>query len=293
MIKKICILSDIHDWHSSQIEKYLESRKVKVIKANFDDLNICIKSNMVLFKNKNSKFNFNGVWVRFIDGGTIEEITYKLSILHLLKEKGIYVHNCAEVIEKTIDKFRTTAILSLHKVKTPKTWVVSIRNRAKEILLSELSKGPILFKPLLGSRGKGIKIFYDKKDVSKIIIPNKIFYLQEFIGNPKDKIQSDIRVFVSNHKFIKAIERTSYNMITNASLGAKVKIINVSDKLKKSIEKISKIFNLGYGGIDFKYYQNKYFLLEINSIPSWHATQKVIKSQIVKLFADDFIKKCK
>lgn len=292
MIKTVCILSDFHDWHSSQIEKYLRSKKVKVIKANFSDLNVVIKSNMVNFKNKDSKFNFNGVWVRFIDGGTIEEITYKLSILHLLKENGIYVHNSAEAIEKTIDKFRTTAILSLHKLKTPKTWIVSNREKAKEILSSEISKGPILFKPLLGSRGKGIQIFCDKKDISQIEIPNKIFYLQEFIGNHKDDNQSDIRVFVSNHKIITAIERTSHNIVTNASLGAKVKIINISIELKKLTEKISQIFNLGYGGIDLKYYQNKYYVLEINSIPSWHATQKVIKSQIVELFADDFIKLC-
>ena len=59
--------------------------------------------------------------------------------------------------------------------------------------------------------------------------------------------------------------------------------------MKKISIKISKIFELGYGGIDFKIFKNKIYLLEINSIPAWKATQTVEKKKISKILVDDFL----
>ena len=63
------------------------------------------------------KFHFNKkleiltcIWVRFIKSGSLEEITTKLTFLHLLEKEGIYIHNSASVIEKTVDKVRTTGL---------------------------------------------------------------------------------------------------------------------------------------------------------------------------------------
>ena len=40
----------------------------------------------------------------FFNGGTLEEITTKLTILHLLRKSNIYVHNTASSIEKQLIK---------------------------------------------------------------------------------------------------------------------------------------------------------------------------------------------
>ena len=37
-------------------------------------------------------------------------------------------------------------------------------------------------------------------------------------------------------------------------------------ELNNISKKISKIFNLGYGGLDFIFFKEKYYLLEVNSI---------------------------
>ena len=54
-----------------------------------------------------------------------------------------------------------------------------------------------------------------------------------------------------------------------------------------------KIFNLGYGGIDLKIYKNKTYVLEVNSIPSWRAIQKIEKKNIADILVKDFIKQLK
>ena len=52
----------------------------------------------------------------FFNGGTLEEITTKLTILHLLRKSNVYVHNTASSIEKTVDKVRTSGLLSINEL---------------------------------------------------------------------------------------------------------------------------------------------------------------------------------
>ena len=52
---------------------------------------------------------------------------------------------------------------------------------------------------------------------------------------------------------------------------------------------ISKLFKLGYGGLDLKIDRNKVFILEINSIPSWKAIQSVEEKNITKIIINDFL----
>ena len=68
--------------------------------------------------------------------------------------------------------------------------------------------------------------------------------------------------------------------------------------LKKNIKdlciKLSKIFKLGYGGIDLKITKDDVFVLEINSVPSWKAIQKKIsKINISEKLVKDFIRNIK
>ncbi|MAI84070.1 MAG: hypothetical protein CMM91_03955 [Rickettsiales bacterium] len=281
------IISDLHDWHSKQISNELNKLKKKVQLYNFDDLSIKIenKKNIVLFNNKIKKFD--GIWVRFIKDGSLEEITFKLTILHTLKDFGTYIHNSAQIIEKTVDKFRASMIAKKSGILIPKTWVFSNKRHFIEQSKNLFRKQKyLIIKPIFGSQGKGVQIFKNLKDID---FSEKILYFQEYIGNLNEKIFSDVRVIVSKHKTVCAIKRVSKNPITNVALGSKVEKIKISRELKKISIKISKIFELGYGGIDFKIFKNKIYLLEINSIPAWKATQTVEKKKISKILVDDFL----
>ena len=131
-MRRIGIISDVHDWHSDQIEINLKKYNCKVIRINFDELIFSFEKKKILFLNDNKINKLSGLWVRFIDTGSIEEITTKLTILHLFKESNIYVHNSADVIEKTVDKVRTTGILGINGIYTPKTtvWFASKKNKS-------------------------------------------------------------------------------------------------------------------------------------------------------------------
>ncbi|MEC8265204.1 MAG: ATP-grasp domain-containing protein [Pseudomonadota bacterium] len=284
----IGIISDIHDWHTDQIELNLRKNNCKVLRIHFDDLILSFKKKKLSFLNDNKINKLNGLWVRFIRSGSIEEITTKLTILHLLKESKVYVHNSADIIEKTVDKVRTTGILNINGFYSPKTfvWFASKKNQFSV-------KKKYLLKPIFGSQGNDIKMIETKKDLKKISPIGSVFYLQEFIESEKKKNYSDIRVLVSNHKIVSAMERVSNHYITNVFKGATCKKIKINSQIQTLVIKISKIFNLGYAGIDVKFDKKKISILEINGIPSWKGMQNIEKKNISKILVKDFLKKIK
>ena len=290
-MQTIAIISDLHDWHSDQIELFLKQNKFKTIKVTFQELKVSFKKNRIFFENNNLLNNINGVWVRFLKNGTIEEITTKLTILHLLDESKIYVHNSGITIEKTVDKIRTTGILEINNIKSPETTIWFAKN--KGILNSNFFKGTkYLVKPIFGSQGKNIFLVNNLNELRKIKAIGEVFYLQKFIES-QEKEFTDIRVLMSNHRIISSMERYSNHFITNVFQGAKYRQIILKKNIKDLCVKLSKIFKLGYGGIDLKITRNDVFVLEINSVPSWKAMQKISRINISEKLVKDFIKNIK
>ncbi len=267
----------------------LKKKKCTVLKIKYDELESHFDKKNNFFLNQKLK-DVNGIWVRFINNGTLEEITTKLTFLHLLEELKVYIHNPARVIEKTVDKVRTTGVLNINNVNSPET-IVKI-GHIKNLKL----KYDYLLKPIFGSQGKNIIFLKKNQSTKNLKAIGNIFYLQRFLGDIRDKIFCDIRVLVSNHKPICAMERFSRNFITNAYQGASTRKINLDKRLVELTEKVSKIFGLGYGGIDIIKFENEYYVLEVNSIPSWKAIQKTETKDITEILVNDFlqnVKKCK
>ena len=156
-----------------------------------------------------------------------------------------------------------------------------------------LKKKNYLLKPIFGSQGKNISFINSKSKLNKTNVIGNVSYLQKFVGETKQNNYSDIRVLISNHKPVSVMKRTSKIMFTNAFQGASVSKLIITEELKKISIKVSKIFKLGYGGIDIKYFRNKYYVLEVNSIPSWRAIQKIEKKNISQILVNDFLKKIK
>ena len=116
------IISDVHDWHTEKIEFFLKKNNCNVTRLNFRDIELNFCENKKFFFNKNIH-KLDAVWVRFLNGQSLEEITTKLTYLHLLNELNIYVHNSALTIEKTVDKVRTSGLLKINRILSPDTHI--------------------------------------------------------------------------------------------------------------------------------------------------------------------------
>ena len=183
----------------------------------------------------------------------------------------------------TVDKVRTTGLLEIASINSPNTLV-------KIGKIKKFEKKNYLLKPIFGSQGKNISFIKNKSNLSKTKPVGNVSYLQDFIGNLNKKKHWDVRVLVSNHKHITSMKRSSKNILTNAYQGAVLEKFAITDEVKKMCIKVSKLFKLGYGGIDIKRNRGKYYVLEVNSIPSWKAIQNTSKKNITEVLVSDFLK---
>ena len=96
----------------------------------------------------------DAVFVRSISQGTLEQITFRLGILHALRESGVRVWNDARAIERCVDKSATTFLLHKAGIPTPRTRTMETKPPA-DAYVADAGR-PLIYKPLFGSQGKGL-----------------------------------------------------------------------------------------------------------------------------------------
>ena len=93
--------------------------------------------------------------MRSISQGTLEQITFRLGLLHALRESGVRVWNDARAIERCVDKSATTFLLHKAGIPTPRTRTMETKPPA-DAYVARVPRRPLIFKPLFGSQGKGL-----------------------------------------------------------------------------------------------------------------------------------------
>src|SRR5690606_9968217 len=80
----------------------------------------------------------DGVFVRGVSGGTLEQVILRLDFLHLLPVLGVPVYNSVRAIEKSVDKAMTSLLLNQAYIPTPPTWVMESESLARALLMREM-----------------------------------------------------------------------------------------------------------------------------------------------------------
>ena len=160
--------------------------------------------------------DIHGVLPRIIPNGSLEQIIFRVDLLHRLEAEGTRVMNSARAIERSVDKAWTSALLEQAGLPTPDT-VVCERSEDAFVALREM--GDVVVKPLFGSMGLGMMRVSDEDTAFRVFraieMTRGVFYLQRFI--PHDG--ADIRAFVVGDKVIGAIYRSAPGWKTNVSRG--------------------------------------------------------------------------
>jgi hypothetical protein len=112
MGNQVVIFSDEKGWHTRTLQKEFYQRGLKTRCIDLANCFFEIKKNSPTiglpgFGNCLPKLAI----VRGIAGGSLEQITKRLAILHLLSSQGVTVVNNAPAIEKSVDKGMTSYLL--------------------------------------------------------------------------------------------------------------------------------------------------------------------------------------
>jgi len=289
-MRKVLILTDNKGWHYNQLVNSFNQKNVIVESCNLTDMSISvIKENVQILLNNKVITDITDVFVRHIPTGTLEEVVTNLNILKALQSKGLNVMNTAENIELTVDKSLTSMKLKDNGILTPNTWIT--RGKANTIKLSKklLDSHPLIYKPLFGSQGKNIKKISNISDIETIRNDTNVYYLQEFLETSPSH---DYRVLVTKSKNkdkTHTMIRYGDSYINNYSKGGKCVETKFDSNLTDIALSAAKILDIPFCGVDIIKYNNKNYVIEVNSIPAWKGLQSVIQDNISDEIVDAFL----
>ena len=296
-MKKVLILTDKKGWHFQQLKKSLIKNDILVESINISKLIIATDyKNTKILREDGSEVNASDVIVRYIPGGSLEEIVTYLNILRVFKNQGVNIINTAESIEKTVDKSLTSIILKNNNILTPKTWVIRGKNKSIEFAQELLKNHVLIYKPLFGSQGDNIKKIKKPSDIKNINNPSNIYYLQEFISIEPNH---DYRVLIiknKNKKFSYSMARYGNSFVNNFSKGGKCVPIPFNKEIINIAFKSAEALNIPFCGVDLIKKDNLVYVIEVNSIPAWKGiqttTNDIVSDKIVEIFIkSNYIKK--
>jgi len=233
---------------------------------------------------------FNALHGQFGEDGYIQTILEGFNIP--------YTHSGVIASSLAMDKLISKKIFIQNKINTPKYIKYSYEENNSDLIrnIEKKFKFPVVVKPI--NEGSSVNVFIcTKKNISRIISSMRVYkviMIEEFIGG------REIQVAIMGNKKLGAIElkpkRKFYDYKAKYSTNAKTKHI-IPVKLPKN--KLNEIMELslkahkiiGCKGVtrsDFKFYKNKFYLLEINTQPGM--TRLSLVPEIAKYKGISFIK---
>ena len=228
----------------------------------------------------------DGVFVRGVPGGTLEQVVLYLDVLHALEAVGIPVYNDGRAIERSVDKGMTSMLLQRAGIPVPPTWVVSSEEYGQRIWAQERSAGhQLVVKPLFGSQGQGLVRLSPDDLLPALVDYQGVYYLQRFI---KDQ-HFDWRVFVINGRAVASMQRHGKHWINNVAQGATCIPAPQDRKLEALAEAATEALDMDYAGVDLmRDAGGDLRVIEVNSIPAWKGLQATCDIDMAQRLVDDF-----
>lgn len=290
----IAIVTDDPGWHGARLKRAFSARGFDTVYVSLTAcrLNLDGGGPPVVMPGFETELP-DGVFVRGVPGGSLEQVTFYLDLLHGMKMLGITVYNDARAIERTVDKGMTSFLLRRAGIPTPPTWVVTHREQALAIATRELANGhQMVSKPLFGSQGEGLQRYQTGEDLALLADSNGVYYLQRFVHCGERS--HDWRVFVIRGKAVAAMRRFGLSWLNNVAQGGRCEPARLDDLLLcRLAEDAVKVVDMAYAGVDIiRDAQGRYSVIEINSVPAWKGLQSVSDTVIAELLADDFVSQC-
>ena len=272
MKKKIMILAGGYS-KERDISIITGKEVYKALKKKYTTILVDPKGDIVnKLRNFKPDIVFNALHGRFGEDGYIQSI--------FENEKICYTHSGVESSSLSIDKEISKSIFKKNNILTPKSFkynLNSLTNNKRKLLkkIEKILKFPVVIKPL--NEGSSVGVYICEKEniftfLKKLRDYNEVLIEKYIPGR-------EIQAAILNNKKIGAIElipkRKFYDYKAKYSKQAKTKHImpaNISVTNYKIVNDIAlKAHKLlkcrGVSRSDFRFYKNKFYLLELNTQP--------------------------
>jgi len=292
---RIAIMTDESGWHTRQLQAALRARGASGRCIDLADCHVDTTQNWHgLVIPGFARELPDAALVRGIAGGTFEQVTKRLGVLHALRELGVPVYNDARAIERSVDKSMTSLLLHAAGIATPPTWATESMAQARRIAMREGAAGhALVLKPLFGSQGKGLRLVGDVAGVHHPVpeldaMYGSLAYLQRFVPAPTDP-GFDWRVLVVGGRAVTAMRRVSAGWIHNVAQGAHCETAELTSALAAPAEAAAAALEMDYAGVDMMPSADGVQVLEVNGVAAWRGLQRVTGFNIAQAIVDDLL----
>ncbi len=271
-------------WCSTQLREAIKRQKITPICFSFPHFVARVKYKpFATTKEVDVLKDLKAVIVRPIGRGSLEEIIFRMDLLHRLERLGMLIINPAESIECAADKYYALTLLEEEGLPVPRTVVTENSIEALKAF-HELGED-IVIKPIFGSRGIGSTRISDPEIATRVFktisFYHGVLYIQEFIPHGV----SDIRAFVIDDHVLASMHRMADNWKTNVSLGAKPVSLKLNSEIEDLAVRSAQVIGCKIAGVDILEGPNGPVIIELNSQPGWRGLQSVTPINI----ADEII----
>ncbi|MCW3980345.1 MAG: RimK family alpha-L-glutamate ligase [Candidatus Bathyarchaeota archaeon] len=279
-------------WGTNQLENSLQAKKIHFEFFGFSDLSARVGYGFaVRGKQFKTITDFSALITRVIGRGSLEEIVFRMDLLHAVKRRGLTVINPPTAIERCVDKYYALALIEESGIPVPRTIVTeSVEDALKGF--HELGKDVVL-KPIFGSRGVGSTRISDANVAERIFnsirFHHGVLYVQQFVAHGN----SDIRAFVIGDRVVAAMERIGESWKTNVSQGARPVAVKLSGELETLAINAAKAVDCKIAGVDILQSVDGPLVVELNSQPGWRGLQSVTQVNIADLIIEYVLSEAK
>ncbi|WP_171475540.1 ATP-grasp domain-containing protein [Frigoriglobus tundricola] len=225
---------------------------------------------------------FDTVLVRTMPAGSLEQVVFRMDLLHEAAARGTPVLNPPRAVEVCVDKYLTTARLARAGIATPAT---AVCQRSDDAMASfaELG-GDVVLKPLFGSEGRGMCRITDAETAWRTFRvleqTGQVIYLQRFVRHPG----WDLRAFVIGERVIAAMRRTAAaDWRTNVAQGGTAERVTLSPENEALAIRAAGAVGCPVAGVDLlPGPDGEMFVIEVNAVPGWKALASACEIDVAK-----------
>jgi RimK family alpha-L-glutamate ligase len=291
------ILASRPGWHTDELCRAIRARGHEAAVYPYESLVARLGTasgvRTSLDNSESALLSAHAVLARIIPNGSLEQIIYRVDALHWLEDSGVPVMNSPRAIERTVDKFYTSALLQCAGLATPETVVCE---RAEDAMAAFRAMGDVIVKPLFGSMGLGMVRVSDEEIAWRIFRAvdaiRGVFYLQRVITHQG----RDVRAFVVGGRVIGAIERHApgapgqLGWRTNISRGGEARAIALPAEWEAMALCAARAVGAEYAGVDLLPGDDGVvYVLEVNGIPGWRGLQEATSIDVAGAIVDHLL----
>ncbi len=233
---------------------------------------------------------FDGVMVRTMPPGSLEQVVFRMDVLHRLQARGVAVLNPPAAVETCVDKYLASARLKAAGLLVPPTAVCQHADAALEAFAA--LGGDVVVKPLFGSEGRGMVRVADPETAWRVFRTlertQAVLYLQQFVRHPG----WDLRALVVGGRVLAAMRRFARDdWRTNVAQGGRAESVRLSAVQEELALRAAAAVGAPVAGVDLlPGPDGELYVIEANAVPGWRALAPVtgvdVAAELVRFLAD-------